>query len=246
MQYYVQNKLEVPPRIYPAILLLLEAFQYSEQTDADCWEFAVELDDLTGLALTRNDFRWLVKQGLVEHRREVTLEGDDGRAFRVTGDLTFSDRTCFILTEEGVSIARELYQVMASNNSVSYSSTNDSGSGSKTEDVHMLARNGVLRKSMQCLPKWDAERRLLSVNGIIVKHFKWTAMNQEAILTTFEEEGWPARIYDPLPPKLEQDTKRRLSDTIKCLNRKQKNRLIHFRGDGTGEAVTWEFVGQNG
>ena len=33
-----------------------------------------------------------------------------------------------------------------------------------------------------------------------------------------------------------------LNDTIKCLNRKQKNALLHFRGDGTGEGVIWEVV----
>lgn len=95
MEQPILNKQEVPPKIRPAILLLFEAFQYAEQTNAEYWEFAVELDYLAALDLTRNDYRWLVKRGLVEHRREVTLEGDDGRAFRVTGDLTFSDRTCF-------------------------------------------------------------------------------------------------------------------------------------------------------
>jgi hypothetical protein len=97
---------EVPARIRPALGLLLEAVHYAEQTSGDCWEFAVELDQLTALGLTCNDFRWLVCKGLVEHRREVTLEGDNGRAFRRTGDLTFPESTCFILTDAGVSIAR--------------------------------------------------------------------------------------------------------------------------------------------
>ena len=78
-----------------------------------------------------------------------------------------------------------------------------------------------------------------------MKRFKWTAANQETILVAFEEEGWPARIDDPLPQQPEQDPKRRLSDTIKCLNRKQTNELIRFRGDGTGEGVTWELIGQD-
>ena len=63
-----------------------------------------------------------------------------------------------------------------------------------------------------------------------------------AILAAFEEEGWPSRIDDPLPPQPEQDSKRRLSDTIKCLNRKQASPLIHFRGDGTGEGVVWDTI----
>jgi hypothetical protein len=75
-----------------------------------------------------------------------------------------------------------------------------------------------------------------------VKRFKWQAANQERILTVFEEEGWPARIDDPLAPSPAIDTKRRLSDTIKCLNRKQANALIRFRGDGTGQGVIWELA----
>ena len=51
-----------------------------------------------------------------------------------------------------------------------------------------------------------------------------------------------SRIDDPLPPQAEQDSKRRLSDTIKCLNNKQINELIRFHGDGTGEGITWEQV----
>jgi hypothetical protein len=60
----------------------------------------------------------------------------------------------------------------------------------------------------------------------------------------FEEEDWPVRIDDPLPPSPDIDPKTRLSSTIKSLNKNLKNRLVHFMGDGTGEGVMWEFVGQ--
>lgn len=92
------------------------------------------------------------------------------------------------------------------------------------------------------VPQWDADRRELRFNGAVVKHFKWVAANQQAILCAFEEDGWPPRIDDPLPPQQEQDSKRRLADTIKCLNRKQCYAVIHFRGDGTGEGVIWDVV----
>ncbi len=235
---------EVPARIRPALGVLLEAVHYAEQTSGDCWEFAVELDQLTALGLTCNDFRWLVRRGLVEHQREVTLEGDDGRAFRPTGDLTFPEATCFILTVAGVSIACGSCPAATARASPSSSSPDE-------ENVRVtinrnFSKNGTGPQGEPSLPTWDSERRELRINGKTVKHFKWTAVNQEAILAVFEEEGWPARIDDPLPPQPEQDPKRRLSDTIKCLNRKQKNELIRFRGDGTGEGVTWERVGQDG
>ena len=56
----------------------------------------------------------------------------------------------------------------------------------------------------------------------------------------FEEDGWPARIDDPLPPAKKIDAKQRLHDTIKNLNRNQKQRLIRFMGDGTGQGVRWK------
>ena len=95
-------------------------------------------------------------------------------------------------------------------------------------------------------PYWDAETRELRINGRLVKRFKWKAANQETLLTAFEEEGWHVRIDDPLPPVPDQLSTRRLSEAIKQLNLSQKNSLIRFRGDGTGEGVTWELVEQDG
>ena len=71
--------------------------------------------------------------------------------------------------------------------------------------------------------------------------FRLPAANQEAVLRVFEEEGWPAAIFDPLPPHGDGDTKQRLHDTIKALNRSRLARVIHFSGDGTGEGVLWEW-----
>jgi hypothetical protein len=92
-------------------------------------------------------------------------------------------------------------------------------------------------------PHWDALRRELTVGGQIVKRFRVPAPNQEAVLSAFEEEGWPAAILDPLPPQDEQDGKQRLHDTIKSLNRSRLARVIRFSGDGTGEGAFWELSG---
>jgi hypothetical protein len=58
----------------------------------------------------------------------------------------------------------------------------------------------------------------------------------------FEEEGWPYRIDDPLPPKGETHPTTRLHDTIKWLNRNREHPLLRFLGDGTGEGLCWEPV----
>ena len=63
---------------------------------------------------------------------------------------------------------------------------------------------------------------------------------QEAVLSAFEEEGWPPAIDDPLPPQVDQEPKRRLRDTIKSLNTNQLNPILSFRGDGSGLRILWE------
>jgi hypothetical protein len=89
-------------------------------------------------------------------------------------------------------------------------------------------------------PRWDHQRRQLCMGAQLVKEFKLPSPNQETVLMAFEEESWPARIDDPLPPVAHLDPRRRLHDTIKALNRKQKRYLIRFRGDGSGEGIRWE------
>ena len=71
--------------------------------------------------------------------------------------------------------------------------------------------------------------------------FSGAGANQQAILVAFEEEGWPRSIDDPLPYiPTKRLNKERLHATIRCLNANQANRLLRFRGDGTGERVLWE------
>ena len=91
-------------------------------------------------------------------------------------------------------------------------------------------------------PRWDRDRQEFRVGGQLVKAFKLPSPNQRMILMAFEEEGWPPRIDDPLPPHNHVDPKRRLHDTIKSLNRNQKSSLIRFMGDGTGQGVRWHLV----
>ena len=199
---------------------LLEASEYATDTGRDFWDFAISIRQLIRLGASETDMRWLVCKGMVEQRIEVTTEGDVAREFRPAGNLTFSRRTCFVLTRTGI-IAAHSHSELAR-------------CPFKCSSNHGNAEIGSR------VPCWDANSRKLLLDDRLVKRFKWPAANQEAVLCAFEEERWPDRIDDPLPPQPEQDPKRRLADTIKCLNRKQVSELIHFRGDGSGEGVTWE------
>ena len=90
------------------------------------------------------------------------------------------------------------------------------------------------------VPSWDDSRSELRWGEIVVKSYRLPSRNQQTVLRAFEEDGWPPRIDDPLPQVPEIDPKRRLGDTIKSLNRKQKRPLLKFMGDGSGSGVMWE------
>ncbi len=220
----------IPVKLNPMMAELVEAYEYATDLQVDVWDFAVSIHRLLELGANSNDFRWLTRKGYVKHAKEVTRIEDERREFRPTGDLTFSRRTCFVLTDLGMTVAR----MLRTNPSELVIPASASDGIDQTADATIQAA---------LVPDWDPDLRKLRVDGQIVKRFKWPALNQEAVLCAFQEEGWPEKIDDPLPPQLEQDPKRRLADTIKCLNKNQKNRLIRFHGDGTGEGVVWELIG---
>ena len=94
-------------------------------------------------------------------------------------------------------------------------------------------------------PYWDSEYRELWFLGQLVKYISKfpETTNQERILAAFQEDEWPHGIDNPIPSKGDMNPKRRLADTIADLNKGHITRkLIHFRGDGTGEGVIWEPV----
>ena len=173
--------------------------------------------------MSESDLRWLVVNGYVDHADDLTAFRDPSRRFRPCANVAFSGQTCFVLNEKGALLA---------------------GFGSKTADgppCESAAAPDVLPFCAD-LPRWECESRVLYLGEWIVKRYKRPSPNQDFVLSAFQEEGWPSKIYDPLPPKEEVVVKNRLHATIKWLNLNQENRLLRFRGDGTGEAVCWERV----
>ena len=218
--------LRIAGRGRDALTMLLEAHGYAHEVGRDEWEFAVEISALHSAGLTSSDLRWLVCQGFLAHGVEVTLEGSAVREFRWGGYLTFSNTTCFILAEAGLSFARTLGLHDSFAPQPDYRPT-----------LRLEADEGPI-------PKWDQQRKELRLGGHLIKQFKLPAANQEMILSAFEEEGWPPRIDDPLPPPPDQDPKLRLHSTINSLNRRHRTSLIRFLGDGNGLGVRWERVAE--
>jgi hypothetical protein len=221
----------------PGLARLVEARRYARDVGRDPWEFAVDLGTLRAAGLDWNEARWLVCKGYVEHAREITLPGDSRRVFRPEAELVFHPQSRFVLTEDGEGFAESLGRQGAGMRA---------GSGDGDGNIHDSAsQRGCNAEFSARRPRWNADLRELRVDGKLVKRFRVPSPNQERIVAAFEEEGWPPRIDDPLPPQPEQDSKSRLRDTIKSLNRHQVNRLLHITGDGTGQGICWEITGDD-
>ncbi len=197
------------------LAVLRQAHAYAAQLQCPPWDFAVEIHALREVGLTYSDLRCLVHAGLLDHGIETTRRQGRTRSFAPAHNLAFADRTCFVLTAHGLAFAQHL------------------GAGPVGEvSVPLEGR----------VPHWDGQRRELRLGTLLIKQFKQPAPSQETILGAFEEESWPPRIDDPLPPRHQQDPKRHLHVTITNLNRYQKHHLLQFTGDGTGHGVCWQLL----
>jgi hypothetical protein len=211
-----QNRDDVPPELLPGLQLLLQAYDYAKETDRDHDDFAVELTELRQRGMTNADCRWLVCKGWAHLLREVKRKPGEARCFDRDVGLVIHRHACLTLTSAGVLAARWLTI--------------------GTSHDHGVEKNGRVG------PHWDRDRHELRVGSLLIKQFKLPSPNQEMILMALEEEGWAPRIDDPLPASRDMNAKQRLHDAIKNLNRNQKNRLMRFMGDGTGQGVRWELI----
>lgn len=92
-------------------------------------------------------------------------------------------------------------------------------------------------------PRWDRHRHELRLGAIVVRRFTIPAADQESVLAAFEEERWPARIEDPLPPCSEIERKARLQEVVQRLNRSRRLPVVRFACDAAGRGIVWEFCG---
>ncbi len=226
----------VPQSTQRAMCQLLKASNYAEDTGRNVWEFAVTIDELRREGVVENELRWLVCRGYIEHAEEVTAKGSE-RAFDRHVSLRFCKRSAFVITSAGVAISREFLKGLTRGDARDEAAAN---SFAALQPAGLQPVENVTDGDVH--PKWDRDRHELRLGTKLVKVFKLPSPMQEAILMAFEEEHWPPRIDDPLPGHPDLLPKRRLHDTIKGLNRNQKNCLIRFMGDGTGEGIRWELI----
>ena len=200
-------------RLQPVFAALREAFEFSQKVMVDHWQFAVEIEQLYSCGATPQELQALTREGLIMHAEETTPGKKHVRTYRHADSLGFSPNSCFVLSNEGL-------QAMKGNG--------------------MTSNDG--KEQSEFAPVWNDKHCELRFARQLIKRFKWRAPNQETLLLAFQQQGWPSRIIDPLPPNSMVDPKRRLHDTIKCLNRRHSRNLIRFHGDGTGGGVVWRIV----
>jgi hypothetical protein len=218
--------IHLPAKFEGALGALWEATQYADLTSGEPWDFAVEIGQFRKLGLSDNDLRLLVQLRYVEHACETTEAGGEKREFRRGGGMLFTKQSCFVLDAAG--IAATTARVELGTERISTLLCGIQPQPPETSEAESRR-----------VPFWDTDRGVLYFAGQIVKRFRWRAANQQRILTAFQEEGWPARIDDPLVPTPTLVGKQRLRDTIKCLNRKQAHALVRFQGDGSGLGIRW-------
>ena len=217
------------PAICRALLELRNAYHAASACGRDPWEFATGISQLFKSGISTQILRTLVCRTWITHLQRIYPSANsrvNSSEYETESKLVFSNLTCFVLTPQGLEIADKL----AATGMCFMNSDSDSEERSKTTPDAAPYPG----------PCWDRKRRELSMGDVVVKRFRWPAENQEQILDAFQEEGWPSRIDDPLIRDEKVCPKRRLHDTLKCLNRKQISEVIKFRGDGTGQGVLLE------
>lgn len=230
----------IPRALDEGFRLLRQAALYARSLSRSPWDFAVEIESLRRLRFTDNDLRWLVWSGWAAQACETSGIADVERRFELRSGSRFEPHSCFVLTPDGErAIAEWLDEAVDGSPRGEF----DGGLSSPIAVPASEAPRGDARTNglaaETSAPSWCADRQELRFRERLVKVFRLPSPNQETVLAAFEEEGWPCRIDDPLPPVPDLDPKRRLHDTIKSLNRNQRSPLVRFLGDGTGLGVRW-------
>lgn len=202
-----------------------KARHYADDVGQGVLDFAVGIDELRRLGLAEIDLRWLCTKGFFRHLVETTTDSATKRTFSNAGSVYFGPRSCFTLTDSGLSFARSIMLRRAK---------------SRVKTV----RQRDLSARTTASPVWKADAQELWASGLLVKRVPPRATNQLTVLHCFDEDDWPPRIDDPLPPSESVDPVDRLHNTVKRLNGNQFERLVVFGSDGTGQGISWRWSAQ--
>jgi hypothetical protein len=204
---------------------LLAARCDAEERHRPAWEGAVALACLREKGIDDAVLLWMMYQGHLDHLR-LAPEGKPARnALVPAASLLLTGASSFLLTDVGEQFANDfLADVLVP--------AEEGGALGPAWERFLV---GVL------VPCYDKHDRVFTWGRQVLKWFRQPAGNQEVVLNAVQELGWPLWFDDPLPPRDGMKRARRLHDTTAELNRRQRVHLIHFKGDGSGKRIGWEY-----
>ena len=232
-----------PAELSAAASALLAASDSAHETGRSNWDFAIQIARLYDQNLTSTGLRVLIREGFIDHADEVTDDTADTRIFELTDALRISSRTCVILMPLGRAAAQSLLSARSRTAPQAQRNTPQPTAIVSLPEASLATPSTETPTSLLHIPPlWKPDLKRLTFGVMLVKQYRHPAPNQELILGVFQEEGWPERIDDPLSPILDLEPKQRLHQAINGLNRHQRNRLLHFGGDGTGTGILWQSI----
>lgn len=167
---------------------------------------------------------WMIYQAHVQHFVAAHMNADDHAGLRPALTLHMGKTSYFGLTDLGVEFACSfLADVLLAEEDTDFE----------------RARSRLLLGTLT--PSYDRENRVFAWGRHVLKWFRQPAVNQMLVLSAAEEQLWSPWFDDPLPPRPGTKSKVLLHNTINDLNRRQAVQIIHFRGDGTGTRIGWEY-----
>jgi hypothetical protein len=204
-----------------AALKLLEQAHAVGTKQSRLWEFSVELEVLKEVGLTHTHVRWLLAKAYLIQKVETTPAQARRRTFREVNNGSFNPRSCFVLTTRGLELAQFV---------LGHASKTDSASNGKPREPDVPHRE---------VPDWNPKTGELRWKNRLVKKIACHAWTLRQLLQVFQKKHWGS----PVKIKFEKnecdaETRQRLHEAIKGLNKNQH--LILFHGDGTGLGATWE------
>ncbi|NIP85383.1 MAG: hypothetical protein GTO03_07395, partial [Planctomycetales bacterium] len=159
---------ELPASIRSALSVLFQAHMYARTLRRDIWEFSLELPNLCATGLSINDLRWLTCMGYVKHAEEIISWRNKRRSFRSYSQLTFTQRTCFVLTPDGIQLARQTLKAgktgQTQEERLEAVAADEPAAGQESADLTVLdvvPSASAADAPYGVLPHWDVDRREL-------------------------------------------------------------------------------------
>jgi hypothetical protein len=188
------------------------------------YEGAMALARLRELDIPDAILTWMMYQAHIDHLLPTCRESGRQGKPQPVASLQFGQASAFVLTDAGADFANGfLADVLV-----------------PEEDSFDRAWEGLLLRPL--LPSYDREGRVFCWGRHVIKWFRQPSFNQEVVLRAGEAQGWPSWFDVSLVRRKGRNLKVCLHDTLKDLNRRQAFPLIHFKGDGSGTRVGWDFL----